>query len=62
MEIYCVGNRLFMSTDVDANFSLEKRASEDSINKKVQEWEGIMWKYQKALPFAKKGEKWVLMK
>jgi len=21
-----------------------------------------MWKYQKALPFAKKGEKWVLMK
>jgi L-rhamnose mutarotase len=22
----------------------------------------LMWKYQKALPFAKKGEKWVLMK
>jgi len=61
MEIYCVGNRLFMITDVDEDFSLEKRASEDGINKKVQEWEDMMWKYQKALPVAKKGDKWVLM-
>jgi L-rhamnose mutarotase len=57
MEIYCVVNRLFMITDVDSDFSLEKRASDDSINKKVQDWENLMWKYQKALPIAKKGEK-----
>jgi len=62
MEIYCIGNRLFMITDVDKAFSIEKRASQDGINEKVQEWENLMWKYQKALPFAKKGEKWVLMK
>ncbi|MBU3010998.1 L-rhamnose mutarotase [Polaribacter vadi] len=61
MEIYCVGNRLFMVTDVDQDFSLDKRASNDGNNKKVQEWEELMWKYQKALPIAKKDEKWVLM-
>jgi len=59
MEIYLIGNRLFMITDVDDFFSLEKRASID--NSKVQEWESLMWKYQKAVPFAKEGEKWVLM-
>lgn len=61
MEIYCVGNRLFMITDVDENFSLENRASEVSTSKKVKDWEDLMWKYQKALPVAKKGEKWILM-
>jgi L-rhamnose mutarotase len=61
MEIYCVGNRLFMITDVNEDFSLDKRASNDSSNRRVQEWEDLMWKYQQKLPFAKKGEKWVLM-
>ena len=61
MEIYNVGNRLFMITDVDENFSINKRTL-DSDNEKVKEWENLMWKYQKALPVAKEGEKWVLMK
>ena len=61
MEIYCVGNRLFMITDVNEDFSLDKRASNDSSNRKVQEWENLMWKYQQKLPFAKEGEKWILM-
>ena len=33
----------------------------DAENPKVQEWETLMWKYQQALPIAKKGEKWLLM-
>jgi len=34
----------------------------DANNPKVQEWEELMRKYQKALPFAKKtGENWMLM-
>ena len=61
MEIYCVGNRLFMITDVNEDFSLDKRASNDSSDRKVQEWENLMWKYQQKLPFAKEGEKWILM-
>lgn len=33
----------------------------DLANSKVQEWESLMWKYQQKLPFAKEGEKWILM-
>jgi len=33
----------------------------DADNAKVQEWETLMWKFQQALPWAKQGEKWILM-
>jgi L-rhamnose mutarotase len=33
----------------------------DRLFMNVHEWEQLMWKYQKALPSAKPGEKWVLM-
>jgi L-rhamnose mutarotase len=62
MEIYRVENRLFMIMETDDHFSFEKKAAADKENPKVQEWETLMWKYQQALPFAKAGEKWVLMK
>ncbi|WP_419802074.1 L-rhamnose mutarotase [Mucilaginibacter sp.] len=61
MEIYLLGNRLFMLMETDASFSFEKKAKMDAINPKVQEWENLMWKYQQALPQAKPGEKWLLM-
>jgi len=61
MEIYRTGNRLFMIMDTDENFSFEQKAESDMHNPKVQEWETLMWKYQLILPWAKEGEKWVLM-
>ena len=61
LEIYLVGNRLFMIMDVSDEFSSEAKAKSDATNPKVQEWETLMWKYQQALPTAKKGEKWLLM-
>lgn len=61
MEIYRAGNRMFMIMEVSASFSFEKKSKADAANSKVQEWEQLMWKYQQALPFAKPGEKWVLM-
>lgn len=61
MEIYRAGNRLFMIMETVEAFSFEKKASMDSANTKVQEWELLMWKYQQALPFSQPGEKWVLM-
>ncbi len=61
MEIYRVENRLFMIMEVNDEFSFEKKAAADAANPKVQEWEELMWKYQQSLPFAKPGEKWVLM-
>lgn len=61
LEIYCVANRLFLIMEVNSEFSLEKKQSMDENNPKVQEWETLMWKYQRAVPTAKKGEKWLLM-
>ena len=61
LDIYCTGNRLFMIIEADADFSFEKKAKADAANPKVQEWENLMWKFQQALPWAKPGEKWVLM-
>ena len=61
MEIYRIGNRLFMIIEVTDDFSFERKAQKDADNKKVQEWEVLMWKYQQALPMAKTGEKWLPM-
>ncbi|WP_158848618.1 L-rhamnose mutarotase [Algibacter sp. L1A34] len=61
LEIFQVGNRLFMIMKVNESFSFEKKNDMDANNPKVQEWETLMWKYQQALPIAKKGEKWMLM-
>ncbi|KAA0989014.1 L-rhamnose mutarotase [Dyadobacter aurulentus] len=61
MDIYRLGDRLFMIMETEDDFSFEKKAEMDAANEKVQEWEQLMWNYQKALPGAKPGEKWVLM-
>lgn len=61
MEIYRLGNRLFMIMDTADDFSFERKAEMDANNPKVQEWETLMWKYQQALPQAKPGEKWMVM-
>lgn len=61
MEIYRFADRLFMIMEVNNSFDAEQKAFADAANIKVQEWEQLMWKYQKPLPQAKPGEKWVLM-
>ena len=61
MEIYLSGTRIFMIMETDHTFSFENKAKADLENVKVQEWETLMWNYQKALPNAKPGEKWRLM-
>jgi L-rhamnose mutarotase len=61
MEIYRTGNRLFMIMETDDAFSFEQKSAMDEANPKVQEWEQLMWKFQQPLPWAKQGEKWILM-
>ena len=61
MEIYRLGNRLFMIIDAEDHFSFEAKAAMDAANAKVKEGEQLMWKYQQALPLAKPGEKWLPM-
>ena len=62
MELFRAGNRMFMIMEVADTFSFDEKDKMDRSNPAVQEWENLMWKYQQALPFAKTGEKWVLMK
>lgn len=62
MDIFQTGNRLFMIMEVGEGFSFERKAKMDSENPKVQEWEALMETLQQAVPWAKPGEKWVLMK
>lgn len=61
MQIYRTGNRLFMIMETTDNYSSDKKAEMDADNPKVHEWEKLMWKFQQPLPWAKEGEKWVLM-
>jgi len=59
MEIYLVGNRMFMIMEVNENYDPIQKATMDTQNPKVQEWEKLMWKFQQELPWALKGEKWL---
>lgn len=61
MELFRAGNRMFMIMEVTDSFSFEEKEKMDKANPRVQVWETLMWKYQQALPFARPGEKWVLM-
>ena len=61
MEIYLLASRLVMILEVNETFSFEAKAKSDRENPKVQEWENLMWKFQKPLPGAKPGEKWMQM-
>jgi L-rhamnose mutarotase len=61
LELYLLDTRLVMILEVDQRFSFEEKARLDRDNPKVQEWEQLMWKFQKPLPRAKLGEKWILM-
>ena len=60
-EIYLSGNRLIMILQTTEDFSLETKATADKANPLMQQWESLMWKYQKATAGAKPSEKWVVM-
>lgn len=61
MEIYLLETRLFMIMEVNESFSFDAKSRADRLNPKVQQWENLMSTFQKSLPQAKPGEKWVLM-
>ena len=42
-------------------FTFKQKAAFDATNPKIKEWETFMSSFQKPLPWAKPGEKWVLM-
>lgn len=61
MQIYRVSNRLMMIMETTEAFSFESKSRSDEGNSKVQEWELLMWNYQRQIPGSREGEKWRLM-
>ena len=62
MKIFRVQNRLMMIMETEDDFSFERKSRMDQGNRKVEEWENLMWKYQRSLPGSMPEEKWRLMK
>lgn len=61
MQIYRTGNRLFMIMETTDSYKAHKKEQMDTLDPKVLEWEQLMWKFQQPLPWAKEGEKWIIM-
>jgi L-rhamnose mutarotase len=61
LEIYLVGNRLFMILTPGPDFDPVAKAEADAASEDVQSWETLMWEFQQALPFAAPGQKWLPM-
>ncbi len=61
LEIYLVGNRMFMILTPGPDFDPAAKAVADAASEEVQKWETLMWEFQQALPFAAPGQKWLPM-
>ncbi|WP_076419090.1 L-rhamnose mutarotase [Colwellia sp. UCD-KL20] len=61
MEIYHLGDRLFMIMETTPEFDPNAEPQTDEGKVKSEEWETLMWNYQQPLKWAKEGEKWVQM-
>ncbi len=58
MEIWRTGDRCFMSATVADDFPRPRGPAAQAV---VDRWEESMWRYQRPLPHARPGEKWVEM-
>jgi len=61
LEIFRTGNRLCLIMDAPEDFCLEAKAAADAANPEVQAWERLMGTFQRALPWAAPGQKWLRM-
>lgn len=57
MEIWRCGDRLFMIAEVAGDYPRDAPAPAE-----VERWEELMWCFQRPLPHAATGEKWMPMK
>ena len=62
MEIYLLGNRLFMIMDTVPGFDHDKAMAELARKPRQAEWEAFVSKFQKTSADATADEKWQLMK
>jgi len=60
MEIYRSGNRLAMVMETGPGFDAEAKAKADAADPDVVAWETLMSAFQRPLPWAGPGEKWLV--
>ena len=58
MQIYRLKTRMFMIIETASDFSFARKAEMDAANEKVQEWEKLMGKFQKSLPWENPDDPW----
>ena len=61
IEIFKTGNRMCMILETVDEFTFDAKEKMDSANPIIAKWEALMWTYQQPLPWAKPGQKWILM-
>jgi L-rhamnose mutarotase len=61
LDIYRLGNRLFMIMEVSPEFNPNFFSKSICDNAVVNRWEELMWHYQRRTPWTKMNEKWTLM-
>ena len=59
LDIWQVGDRLVMLMETTPEFDPVANAARDAADPEVQAWEVLMDRFQRRLPFARDGEKWV---
>jgi len=59
MEIHRSGNRLVMVMETDESFDPAAKAVADAADPEVAAWEALMSRYQRPVPWAPPGVKWL---
>lgn len=59
LEIWQVADRLVMVMETTPDFDPAAKAARDLADPEIQAWETLMDRFQRRLPFAAKGQKWV---
>lgn len=61
MEIYLLGNQLFMIMDTEPDFNHDQAMQELAVKPRQEEWEAYVSQFQTATNDASAAEKWELM-
>ena len=59
MRIFLTGDRLCLVIEADEGFDADAKRAAESASPETVAWETKMWAYQRALPWAETGQKWV---
>ena len=61
MEIYILGNRVFMIVETPLDFDWDEAMSRLSVLPRQQEWEDVVSVFQQCRPGESSDEKWKMM-